>query len=56
MAVHTLMASVSSRFTYFLGGDGEFINGKTSYLINPGVLFISTPHTVHTIKARRMIR
>ncbi len=37
---------------YFLGGDGEFINGKTSYLINPGVLFISTPHTVHTIKAR----
>lgn len=37
---------------YFLGGDGEFINGRTSYTINPGVLFVSIPHTVHSIKAR----
>lgn len=37
---------------YFLGGEGEFINGKTSYSISPGVLFISTPHMVHTIHAR----
>ena len=37
---------------YFLGGEGEFINGKTSYTINPGILFISVPHTIHTIKAK----
>lgn len=37
---------------YFLGGDGEFVNGKTSYRITPGVLFVSVPHTVHAIKAR----
>jgi AraC-like DNA-binding protein len=36
---------------YFLGGDGEFINGKTSYTISPGALFVSSPHTVHTIHA-----
>lgn len=37
---------------YFLGGEGEFINGKTSYIISPGALFISAPHTIHTIHAR----
>ena len=36
---------------YFLGGEGEFINGRTSYSINPGALFISLPHTVHSIRA-----
>ncbi len=37
---------------YFLGGDGEFVNGKTTYTISPGALFVSTPHTVHTIRAK----
>ena len=37
---------------YFLGGDGEFVNGKTSYTISPGALFVSSPHTVHSIHAR----
>ncbi len=36
---------------YFLGGDGHFIDGRTTYTITPGVMFISPPHTVHTIKA-----
>lgn len=36
---------------YFLGGEGEFINGRTSYSIRAGALFISSPHTVHTIHA-----
>lgn len=37
---------------YFLGGDGEFINGKTTYTISPGALFVSAPHTVHAIRAK----
>ncbi|HLW21814.1 MAG TPA: AraC family transcriptional regulator [Sphaerochaetaceae bacterium] len=37
---------------YFLGGDGEFVNGKTSYTISPGALFVSAPKTVHSIHAR----
>ena len=37
---------------YFLGGEGEFINGRTSYTINPGALFVSTPHTIHTVRAK----
>ncbi|MHC1693506.1 MAG: helix-turn-helix domain-containing protein [Sphaerochaetaceae bacterium] len=37
---------------YFLNGEGEFINGKTCYSISPGSLFITTPHMVHTIKAK----
>jgi len=37
---------------YFLGGKGEFLNGKTHYHINPGSLFVSTPYTVHSIKAQ----
>ena len=37
---------------YFLGGDGEFINGKTTYTISPGALFISTPHTIHSVRAK----
>jgi len=37
---------------YFLGGEGEFINGNTSYAINPGTLFVSSPHTLHSIHAR----
>ncbi len=37
---------------YFLGGEGEFLNGKTSYTINPGVLFITTPDTVHAVRAQ----
>lgn len=36
---------------YFLGGDGEFINGNTTYAITAGSLFVTTPHTVHTIRA-----
>lgn len=36
---------------YFLGGDGQFINNRTHYTINPGAMFVSLPHTVHTIKA-----
>jgi AraC-like DNA-binding protein len=37
---------------YFLGGEGEFLNGKTSYNLNPGSLFVSNPHTIHSIKAQ----
>ncbi|MFA5468892.1 MAG: helix-turn-helix domain-containing protein [Sphaerochaetaceae bacterium] len=37
---------------YFLGGDGEFTNGPTTYTISPGALFISAPHTTHTIRAK----
>jgi len=36
---------------YFLGGDGQFINNRTSYTISPGAMYVSLPHTVHTIKA-----
>ena len=37
---------------YFLGGEGEFVNGRTSYAITPGSLFISTPRSIHSIKAK----
>jgi len=36
---------------YFLGGDGQFINNKTCYTITQGAMYVSLPHTVHTIKA-----
>ena len=36
---------------YFLGGEGEFINGKTSFTIRSGSLFVSNPQTIHAIKA-----
>lgn len=36
---------------YFLGGEGEFVNGKTCFAIRSGSLFISSPSTVHAIKA-----
>lgn len=36
---------------YFLGGDGTFENGETRYDIKAGMLFISSPTTIHTIKA-----
>ncbi|MDC7246459.1 MAG: AraC family transcriptional regulator [Sphaerochaetaceae bacterium] len=36
---------------YFLGGDGQFINNRTSYTISPGTMFVSLPQIVHTIKA-----
>ncbi|NCB01811.1 MAG: AraC family transcriptional regulator [Spirochaetia bacterium] len=35
---------------YFLGGEGYFIDGRTTYIINPGVMFVSLPQIVHTIK------
>lgn len=37
---------------YFLGGEGEFTNDKTTYAINSGMLFVSTPQTIHTIQAK----
>ncbi len=36
---------------YFLDGDGVFQNGATRYTINPGMMFISLPNSVHAIKA-----
>ncbi len=36
---------------YFLEGQGEFVNGRTSYSINPGLLFVSSPKNIHTIHA-----
>lgn len=37
---------------YFLGGHGEFSNGPTTHTINPGSLFVSSPGTVHAIRAK----
>lgn len=45
-------ADLEFEIHYFLGGEGEFLNGKTQYNLNPGSLFVSTPHTVHSIKAK----
>lgn len=36
---------------YFLGGDGEFRNGNSTYTLTSGSLFVTTAQTVHAIRA-----
>ncbi len=36
---------------YFLGGDGVFTNDRTRYTVNPGMLFVTPPASIHNINA-----
>jgi len=36
---------------YFIQGRGQFLNDSTLYTITPGSLFLTRPHTMHSIRA-----